>query len=177
MSEKSNYCYILYNDQNNLTYNGYTNDLNRRLRQHNCEIKGGAKFTTNICIKRQVKWKFLAIISSLDPDFSQKKALSLEWSIKYPDNKRPRPRAFNSPQGRLEGLEKALLNPKFAEFLFVKEDFLHNTKSMIKNGEVQDDIDLMKHVMTPVSAFQDNQLSRQNETLVITDKDDSVQSL
>jgi predicted GIY-YIG superfamily endonuclease len=30
--------YILYNKTNNLTYNGYTVDFNRRLKQHNCQF-------------------------------------------------------------------------------------------------------------------------------------------
>ena len=37
---KSHSCYILYN-QNGLTYNGYTVNFKRRIRQHNGEIKGG----------------------------------------------------------------------------------------------------------------------------------------
>jgi len=41
---KFHYCYFLRSQ--NLTYNGYTVDLKRRLRQHNREIKGGAKYTS-----------------------------------------------------------------------------------------------------------------------------------
>ena len=33
------YCYIIAN-ANDRTYNGYTNNLTRRLRQHNGDIKG-----------------------------------------------------------------------------------------------------------------------------------------
>ena len=36
-------CYIL--KSGNRTYNGSTNNMRRRLRQHNGEIKGGAKYT------------------------------------------------------------------------------------------------------------------------------------
>ena len=42
------YCYLLRNTSEQFkmcTYNGSTNDLKRRLRQHNEEIKGGAKAT------------------------------------------------------------------------------------------------------------------------------------
>jgi len=38
-------CYILQSGLNNKIYIGYTNNFNRRLRQHNGEIKGGAKKT------------------------------------------------------------------------------------------------------------------------------------
>ena len=34
----------------NNTYVGATVDVNRRLRQHNCEIKGGAMGTCLLCI-------------------------------------------------------------------------------------------------------------------------------
>jgi predicted GIY-YIG superfamily endonuclease len=113
-----NYCYILYNDTNNNTYNGFTVNIERRLRQHNCEIKGGAKYTTSRHQKHGIIWKYLAIITSRDPEFTRTKCLSLEWSIKYPDNKRPRPARFNSPSGRLLGLQMAMNNPKFCMFEF-----------------------------------------------------------
>lgn len=133
-----NYCYILYNDQNMSSYNGFTVNLSRRLRQHNCIIKGGAKYTTNMCKKYGIIWKFLAIVTSNDPIFTKKKALSLEWHIKYPDNKRPRTNKFNSPQGRLIGLDLALANPKFADILFIKEDFLNNNKiDVITNSNIK----------------------------------------
>ena len=38
-SNKTMYCYFLRSE--NRTYNGYTVDLKRRLRQHNGELKGG----------------------------------------------------------------------------------------------------------------------------------------
>ena len=41
-------CYIIYNK--NKSYVGITNNLNKRIRQHNGMIKGGAKYTTsNLC--------------------------------------------------------------------------------------------------------------------------------
>ena len=40
------YCYFLYNVSNKKNYIGITNNVTRRLRQHNKEIKGGAKYTT-----------------------------------------------------------------------------------------------------------------------------------
>ena len=43
-----NWClYLLENSVNKKTYLGVTNNINRRIRQHNCEIKGGAKYTSN----------------------------------------------------------------------------------------------------------------------------------
>lgn len=114
-SQPYNYCYILYNELNNLTYNGYTNNLQRRIRQHNGEIKGGAKYTT----RRKVGWKYLAYVTVEDPAFTQKRALSWEWHCKYPTGHRPRRKEFNSPEGRLRGLQLALQNPKFKDLTFI----------------------------------------------------------
>ncbi len=68
------HCYILYG--NNKTYVGYTINPTRRLRQHNGEIKGGAKYTKRM----QGKAQFLAIIS---PFYDKKTALQFEWAMKH----------------------------------------------------------------------------------------------
>lgn len=119
-----NYCYILYNDKTNETYNGYTNNLSRRIRQHNGEIKGGARYTT----RRPVGWKYLAYVTSDNPLFTNKIALSLEWYCRYPNGKRPRLSRFNNPEGRLKGLQIAMSHEKFKEFDFlvwVCSDYAH----------------------------------------------------
>jgi predicted GIY-YIG superfamily endonuclease len=113
------YCYILKNDKNNATYNGYTIDLERRLRQHNMEISGGAKSTRIQVQNNGVKWSFLCAVTSNDPRFTKEKALSLEWHIRYPTCKKPRPRQFNGPEGRLRGLELALKHEKFKDIEFL----------------------------------------------------------
>ena len=42
------YCvYLLINTTNKYTYLGITNNSKRRIRQHNCIIKGGAKYTSS----------------------------------------------------------------------------------------------------------------------------------
>ena len=72
------------------TYIGATVDLNRRLRQHNGEIKGGAKRTTMKNSKNR-SWKRICYISEF-PDWSA--TLQFEWrwkqlSRKYPSNMNP----------------------------------------------------------------------------------------
>ena len=110
----SHYLYIIYDTYGN-TYNGYTTDLVRRLRQHNKEIKGGAKYTTSR-VKGPKHWKYLITLTS--SDFTLHNALSLEWSIKYPTNRRPRPSHFSGPNGRLDSLPLVFRNPKFEDMTF-----------------------------------------------------------
>ena len=91
------YCYIITNEHDR-TYNGYTVNLNRRLRQHNGEIKGGAKAP-----RGRGPWSFLAVITS-DCWDCVSTAMQHEWSIKYPTRRRPRPKEYNGAVGRLRSL-------------------------------------------------------------------------
>ena len=68
--------YLLKNTCNNRTYLGITNNSKRRLRQHNCEIKGGAKYTR--CFKGEGVWIYHLKI----PNLTKSKALSLERTLK-----------------------------------------------------------------------------------------------
>lgn len=52
------YCYALISDCGRYTYIGKTNDLHRRLRQHNGEISGGAKYT-----RRARPWSHFLYVS------------------------------------------------------------------------------------------------------------------
>lgn len=111
-----NYCYILYNDRNMKTYVGYTVDPHRRLRQHNGEIVGGAKYTTRQVALNQITWKHLCILACADQAFDNHKALSCEWHLKHPDGKRKAPTRFNGPRGKLSGVAEVLKHVKFADF-------------------------------------------------------------
>ena len=73
--------YLLKNTHNNRTYLGITNNLERRLRQHNNEIKGGAKYTHNF--RGNGIWYYYRYISGL----SKSQSLSIERSIKNNKNK------------------------------------------------------------------------------------------
>jgi putative endonuclease len=83
-SEKNKdiYCvYLLINSNNNKTYIGITNNINRRIRQHNNELCGGAKYTTrNI---DNGKWIYYGFINNLTKNLS----LSLEKKIKIKSKK------------------------------------------------------------------------------------------
>lgn len=103
--EKKHFCYILRNgcqSDKNRTYNGYTINPWRRLRQHNQEIKGGAQYTKkwgNKC------WNIYLLIGGF-PD--KHNAMQCEWKLKHPAKKKVRPHKYNSPEGRIMGLIEIL---------------------------------------------------------------------
>tara|TARA_Y100000768_G_C23981007_1_gene685780 strand:+ start:449 stop:865 length:417 start_codon:yes stop_codon:yes gene_type:complete len=66
--------YIIANG--NYTYAGVSPTPDKRLRQHNGEIKGGAKYTTG----RGSGWKHICLISG----FKNKiQAMQFEWAVKH----------------------------------------------------------------------------------------------
>ena len=83
------------------TYNGYTVDLRHRLRQHNGEIKGGAFATKN-----RGPWEFIAVMTCLE--WTNVRAMKVEWLIRYPTRKKPRPTEFSGPQGRINSLAEVV---------------------------------------------------------------------
>jgi predicted GIY-YIG superfamily endonuclease len=99
------YCYILRNTQHqysHLTYNGSTNDPRRRLRQHNEEIAGGARYTHG----RNGGWEIYALVTGF---VDHKNALSCEWRIKHTNGKPgKRPNAHLGMVGRIRGLCEVL---------------------------------------------------------------------
>lgn len=72
------YVYLLLCSDNS-TYVGATIDLNRRLRQHNKEIKGGAH-ATGIKVGKGETWKRAAHVAGF-PDWQA--ALQFEWRWKH----------------------------------------------------------------------------------------------
>lgn len=97
------YCYILKNDSHKeKTYNGSTNNIVRRLRQHNGELVGGAKYTKRY---GNSDWKVYFLMAGF---IDHKNCLQAEWKIKYPDNKRPRPKCYDGYEGRIKGVNNIL---------------------------------------------------------------------
>ena len=66
------------------TYKGCTNNMTRRLRQHNGEIKGGARATA----RYKGQWRVACVVTCL----SRTDALRLEWHWKHPRGPRSRVR-------------------------------------------------------------------------------------
>jgi structure-specific endonuclease subunit SLX1 len=80
---------------NGSTYVGATIDIDRRLRQHNAEIKGGAKRTT-MKVKQGEEWTRECYISGFP---SWKCALQFEWRWKQLSRKingKPLEKRFNA---------------------------------------------------------------------------------
>jgi len=100
--ETKYYCYILGQSKQlqkgtGKTYNGYTVNLNRRLRQHNGEIKGGAYATKGIG-----PWEFIAVMTC--DTWTNVRAMQVEWLIRYPTRKKPRPTSYAGARGRISSL-------------------------------------------------------------------------
>ena len=72
MSTRELCCYLL--TSGNRTYIGYTVDVTRRLRQHNGELKGGAKYTHGRI------WKLAAKVTGFN---TKREAMSFEWHWKH----------------------------------------------------------------------------------------------
>jgi predicted GIY-YIG superfamily endonuclease len=124
LNECKYFCYIIGNESNK-TYNGYTTNLNRRLRQHNGEICGGARATRN-----RGPWRYVAILTSSGwKDTST--AMKHEWTIKYPTRKRPRPKEFNGVTGRMDSLVyavKEMSNDGHDVYCFIDEGHIEKIR-------------------------------------------------
>lgn len=113
-------CYILRSENVNFinhTYNGYTNNLKRRIRQHNGVIKGGAKSTRN-----KGPWSYYCIITGFDNNIE---ALQMEWKLRTIKGRR-RPSKYNRPIGRIKGLN----------YILQKQYFTSNSKRLIRDMDL-----------------------------------------
>jgi len=95
------YVYLLVSTKGN-TYVGATVDLNRRLRQHNKEIKGGAH-ATGIKVTQGEIWTRAAHISEF-PDWQA--ALQFEW--RWKQLSRNLPVNMNPLERRMQALKQLL---------------------------------------------------------------------
>jgi predicted GIY-YIG superfamily endonuclease len=91
------FVYLLESSISHSTYVGATVNLDRRIRQHNKELTGGAKATTNKVCKGEL-WSFVCYVSEF-PDW--KNALQFEWRFKQlgrklPSNMKPIERRMQS---------------------------------------------------------------------------------
>lgn len=97
--------YVLaLDDGSGRTYIGSTNDMHRRLRQHNGELAGGARATT-----RRAAWARWAPVLLLEGFEDQRAALQAEWRLKHVRNRRNRLYPdLRGAGGKVRGLNELL---------------------------------------------------------------------
>lgn len=114
--QQQHFCYCLHSpDGRARSYVGYTVDPLRRLRQHNGELRGGARRT-----RRANSWTFSYIVQVDSDRWTKHMALSLEWHLKGRRGTRWRGDTGGSVttlDRSLQLLARALFLPKFREFL------------------------------------------------------------
>ena len=131
------YCYIIRNTKpefKNLTYNGSTNNPTKRLRQHNNEIIGGARFTH----RTNGGWEYYFLMSGFPNHIN---TLQCEWRIKHCTGKPgQRPREYCGVHGRIRGVinevlhleywtGNSVINNSTGTFnIYITEDCLQNIK-------------------------------------------------
>ena len=109
------YIYVLENRDSNKSYVGCTNNLDRRLKQHNKILSGGAKYTTSL----NGGWNFIFYISGFPDKYD---ALSAEWKMKNIQ----RLNKYRGVKGRLESLiEFTYLNRWTSKCLIDNYDLIY----------------------------------------------------
>lgn len=148
------YCYIIRSKNlkyKNFTYNGMTNNLIKRLKQHNGIIKGGAKSTQN-----KGPFEYYMILTGFE---NINETLSCEWKIKHPTNKKLRPKIYNGIEGRIQSLNYILSLNKWTNnsigldsnkhyILYLSNDVIDiiDTNKIFKNIEIKkiENFDILK---------------------------------
>lgn len=105
----NHFVYILREIEGKRTYVGYTVNLERRLRQHNGELSGGAKYT------KGRKWEFAAYLSGFPDKII---ALQCEWKIKHSHKK-------SGIEGRIDALQNIFLLEKLTSNSVILNKDLH----------------------------------------------------
>ena len=94
------YCYLICT--NNITYIGITNDLNRRLLQHNGQLAGGAKST-----RRYKTWEYHTVVAGF---LDKNSAARFEYLWKQ----------ASGLEKRIRKLDELLSKPEWNELSVIK---------------------------------------------------------
>eukprot|EP00123_Amoebidium_parasiticum_P021873 comp7536_c0_seq1/m.3194 comp7536_c0_seq1/g.3194 ORF comp7536_c0_seq1/g.3194 comp7536_c0_seq1/m.3194 type:complete len:279 (-) comp7536_c0_seq1:342-1178(-) len=100
-TDKGWVCYILREVTGKATYVGATVNFTRRLRQHNGDIRGGARYTR----RHKGNWEGVCYVGGFR---NQREALQFEWAVKH-----EAPRHLHGLTGRLTKLQKVLSKAKW----------------------------------------------------------------
>lgn len=100
-------CYTLLSADERCTYVGITNNMARRLRQHNGELAGGAKYTTRRSAKQP--WSVACTVTGFR---TKVEALQFEWALHHAQ--RTARRSFGAGlQGRWRKLQYVCAQPRW----------------------------------------------------------------
>ena len=110
--EKQYIVYLLINTKNKYTYIGSTNNSIRRLRQHNGELTGGAKYTK--IKKGDGEWQYFGYIINLE----KCQALSIEKKIQ----KRTKKCLGNTPLDKRLNCINKVINEYNLEFIIINNN-------------------------------------------------------
>jgi predicted GIY-YIG superfamily endonuclease len=116
MVDKLWFNYVIFESKKK-TYIGSTVNIERRLRQHNNIIKGGAKYTRNGI------WEYYCIL--YDINHTKNTALSYEWHLKHVKLKYYNPKIKRKKA--LEFFLKNKIKSKYDHILFVSKKYIHLT--------------------------------------------------
>lgn len=97
MSDETEKKWVFYLIENNgCTYAGVSPDPIRRLRQHNGEIKGGAKYTTS----KGPGWSHICLVHGFQ---NKIQAMQFEWAVKHEP-----PRNLGGPIARVNKMKTVM---------------------------------------------------------------------
>ena len=106
------HCYLIYSKKFNCTYIGITDNLERRIKQHNGYLKGGAKAT-----KKSQDWMYYIIVSGFN---CKSETCSFEWLWKHQKNKYDRwTKTSSGIKKKLSRLINLLLEDKWKHLTLI----------------------------------------------------------
>jgi putative endonuclease len=119
-------CYLLKSQTSNRTYIGVTTNLKKRLRQHNGEICGGAKYT-----KSNRPWIPILCVSGF---YTKNQTLSFEYRVKKKKNSKNKLVTISLLNNRIKNFIHVLKLDKFTSKCINPKDAKY--KIIIFNEEI-----------------------------------------
>ena len=111
------YCYILESKEKPAyTYIGATTNLERRLKQHNRLLVGGAKAT------RKSTWKIACYLTGFN---SWKECLACEWRLKHPNFNKSVPPKYNKLEGKVLLIQDVFNSPNFTKNYSINKENIY----------------------------------------------------
>lgn len=126
-------CYTITHEYK-VTYVGITNNFEKRIKQHNGVMKGGAKAT-----RKYDNWKLAFYVTGFR---TKGEVLSFEWHMHHPEGRRWRKGSdYKGFLGRIRGLCDVLLLPKFAELApLLKCHITTESKAILQGSMIKGEI-------------------------------------